>query len=24
VILLGHVLMPTLTKVFRGWLRPRR
>jgi antibiotic biosynthesis monooxygenase (ABM) superfamily enzyme len=24
VILLGHVLMPTLTKVFRGWLHPRR
>jgi antibiotic biosynthesis monooxygenase (ABM) superfamily enzyme len=24
VILLGHVLMPTLTKVFRGWLNPRR
>jgi len=24
VILLGHVLMPALTKVFRGWLNPRR
>ena len=24
VILLGHVLMPTLTKVFSGWLHPRR
>jgi antibiotic biosynthesis monooxygenase (ABM) superfamily enzyme len=24
VILLGHVLMPTLTRVFRGWLHPRR
>jgi uncharacterized protein len=24
VILLCHVLMPTLTRVFRGWLHPRR
>jgi uncharacterized protein len=24
VLLLGHVLMPSLTKVFRGWLNPRR
>jgi uncharacterized protein len=24
VILLGHVLMPALTRVFRGWLKPRR
>ncbi len=24
VILLGHVLMPALTKVFRSWLNPRR
>ena len=24
VILLGHVLMPALTKAFRGWLNPRR
>jgi antibiotic biosynthesis monooxygenase (ABM) superfamily enzyme len=24
VILLGHVLMPALTRVFRGWLHPRR
>ncbi len=24
VILLGHVLMPALTRVFHGWLHPRR
>ncbi len=24
VILLGHVLMPVLTRVLRGWLHPRR
>jgi uncharacterized protein len=24
VILLGHVLMPALTRIFRGWLNPRR
>jgi antibiotic biosynthesis monooxygenase (ABM) superfamily enzyme len=24
VILLGHVLMPALTRVLRGWLNPRR
>jgi antibiotic biosynthesis monooxygenase (ABM) superfamily enzyme len=24
VILLGHVLMPALTRLFRGWLHPRR
>jgi antibiotic biosynthesis monooxygenase (ABM) superfamily enzyme len=24
VVLLGHVLMPVLTRLFRGWLHPRR
>ena len=24
VLLLGHVLMPALTRAFRGWLNPRR
>lgn len=24
VVLLGHVLMPALTRLFRGWLHPRR
>ena len=24
VLLLGHVLMPALTRAFRGWLHPRR
>ena len=24
VVLLGHVMMPALTRIFRGWLHPRR